>query len=464
MSDHDKSSIGEGGARLQEIRTGLRELSLNSVRKVLPDRAIRSACLAAGLEWRERKIVPIVVVLHMVMAALWPEKSFAASWRVIWARMASRLPGAAGSSPGSGAVSKARARVPLKVWAQLFAWLSARLQEQAEAAGDRWRELRLVLVDGFTVSMPDQPGLFDAFGRGHGKHGLFKYPLARVVATALANSRAVLDYRLGGYRDSESALTRELLPGLKSGDLLIADRLFAGAHYYAAYLAQGVQFLTRVHQRLKLGRLPRLEIHGPGDFITSLRLNEVYRRKHPELPAAVTVRLIQVEARVRGKRQVFWLATSLLDAKLYPAREIAELYSRRWRIETLFLEIKGVLGADVLRSLTPDGVRKELAARMLACNVVRSIILEAANEHGRDPLRISFTAALRTILSFAPALGSEPPHRLPAIYRAMLEEIASQLVPIRPGRTEPRCIRRERLHYPYLKTSRAVWRRLQAAS
>jgi hypothetical protein len=172
----------------------------------------------------------------------------------------------------------------------------------------------------------------------------------------------------------------------------------------------------------------------------------------------VTVRLIQVEGRVRGKRQVFWLATSLLDSKLYPAGEIAELYSRRWRIETLFLKIKGAMGADVLRSLTPDGVRNEVAARMLACNVVRSIVLEAAKEHGLDPLRISFSAAFRTVLSFAPALGNEPPHRLPAIYQAMLKEIASQLVPHRPGRNEPRCIRREQQHHPYLTTTRAEWR------
>jgi hypothetical protein len=212
-----------------------------------------------------------------------------------------------------------------------------------------------------------------------------------------------------------------------------------------------------------LGRLPRLEVHGPGDFVTCLRVNKAHRRGHPEMPKTVTVRMIQVAARVRGKRKVFWLVTSLLDAKLYPAREIAELYARRWRIETMIEEIKIGLGADVLRSLAPDGVRKEFAARMLAATVMRTIILEAAIKHGVDPLRISFKGALRTVLAFAPALGSEPLCRLPAIYRAMLQEIASQLVPLRPGRNEPRCIRRERLHYPYLVITRAEWKRRHAS-
>ena len=167
-------------------------------------------------------------------------------------------------------------------------------------------------------------------------------------------------------------------------------------------------------------------------------------------------------ARVRGKREAFWVVTSLLDARLYPAGEIAELYCRRWRIEALFREVKVGLGADVLRSLTPDGVRREVAARLLALNLVRSIMLEAAREHGVDPLRQSLSAALRTILAFAPDMASAPPAQLPLIYQAMLREIASQLVPRRPDRNEPRCIRRERLHYPYLHTTRAEWRRLHA--
>jgi putative transposase len=353
--------------------------------------------------------------------------------------------------------------LPLKVWEELFAWLAGRAQETAALAEDSWRGLRLVMIDGFTVSMPSTPELVEAFGRARCSQGVHRFPLARAVAMALANSMALIGYRLGRYDESENALAQEIQGLLRSGDLLIGDRRFAGAHYYAAYLARGIQFLTRAHQGLKLHRLPRLQLLGPADFITSLRLSPDHRRTHPEAPATVIVRMIQVEARVRGKRQLLWLVTSLLDAQLYSASEIAELYSRRWRIETLIEEIKIGLGADVLRSLTPEGIRKEFAARMLATNVMRMIILDAALQHRVDPLSISFKAAVRTVLAFAPALSRAPVCHLPAVYHGMLQEIAAQLIPHRPGRNEPRCIRRERQRFPRLKIPRAEWRRLHAS-
>ena len=160
------------------------------------------------------------------------------------------------------------------------------------------------------------------------------------------------------------------------------------------------------------------------------------------------VRFIQTVVRVRGERKVVWLVTSLLDDKLYPAKEIVELYGRRWRIETLIREVKINFSADVLRSKTPEGVRKEITARLVAINVVRTIMLEAAKDYGVDPVRISFSHAVRAIISFAPALASEPLWKLLEIYKAMLTQIASHLVPERPGRNEPRIVTRGRKHYP----------------
>jgi len=157
------------------------------------------------------------------------------------------------------------------------------------------------------------------------------------------------------------------------------------------------------------------------------------------------------------------LATSLLDADRYPAQELAELYARRWRIETLFREVKVNMSADVLRSKTPAGIRKEIAARLIAVNIVRMIILEAALQHNVDPLRIGFVHATRAILAFAAALATEPIWKVRTIYSAMLTEIAAHLVPERPGRNEPRAARREQKHYPSLRTTRIAWRLANAA-
>jgi hypothetical protein len=457
-----KMSIGERRGGVERIREGLRSLTLNSVRAVLPDKAIHEACRLAGHEYRDRLLGPVVMVLHMVMAGLWAEKSFGASWQMIWKQLASVLPEASGESPGSGSVSKARDRLPLKVWEQLFGWLSNRIQEESGAT-DLWRGLRLLLVDGTVVSMPDRPALFAAFGRVRGKHRPYYYPLARVVVLVLANSMGAIAYAMGAYRDSEVFLLQGLLGHLRPGDLLIGDRSFAGTNRYAQFLAHGAHFITRLHQRRKLERLPRLNSYGVDDFVTELKVAALHRKADPSLPEKVTVRVIRVEARIRGKHRVFWLATSLLDGRAYPAHEIAELYCRRWRQETFFRNLKTSLGSDVLRSRTPDGVRCEMAARLVASNVVRSIMLAAAKTHRVAPERLSFAGAIRSILSFAPAMAAQPVSRLPAVYSAMLREIAANTVPIRPNRNEPRSIRRMLRRYPCLVTPRAKWRNSRAS-
>jgi hypothetical protein len=450
--------IDAAAVPLEEIRRKLRATTLNSIRETLPDAAVEEACRQAGLVFRNRLIPPVVTVLHMVLAAFWPEASFAASWQVIWDSMVSQLPGAAGRSPSSGSVAKARGRLPLDVWAKLFAWLSGRCQTLG-APWASWRGHRVVLIDGTCVSMPDEPQLRDAFGSIPDG----RYPLMRIVTAALAQTATVLAYVVGRYDEGENALAGPLLDGLRLGDLIVGDRRFAGAALYVGYLRRGLQFVTRMHQRVKVSRLRRLERFGPGDFVTEMTIQPPYRLRDASLPERVTVRLISAVVRIRGKRRVLWLATSLLDARTYPAGEIVELYARRWQIEMLFREEKVALKADVLRSLTADGVRKELAARMVALNAVRAIMIEAAISHGADPFRLSFVHAVRAVIVFAPAMATAPGWKLPEIYGAMLTEIASHRVPLRPGRNEPRAVRREHHHYPTLRTTRRLWRLNHAA-
>ena len=450
--------IDAAAVSLEDIRGKLQTGTLNTLREALPDRAILDACRDAGLIFRNRQLPPVITVLHMVLAAFWPEDSFAASWQVMWDAMVSRLPGAAGRSPSSGSVSKARARIPLEVWTRLFEGLAERCN-RLSARWDSWRGHRVVLLDGTCVSMPDTPELHAAFGTSR----TGKFPLMRIATAALADTRAVLGYAAGRYDDGENALAAGILDRLRPGDLIVADRLFAGAALYVGYLRRGLQFVTRMHPRVKVSALPCLARFDRGDFLTEMTIPPPYRKRDASLPERVRVRILSAVVTIRGKRKVLWLATSLLDPERYPAEEIVELYARRWRIETLFEEMKVALKADVLRSLTPDGVRKELAARMVALNAVRAIMLESAAEHGVEPLRLSFVHAVRAAIVFAPAMASAPAWKLPEIYRAMLTEIASHVVPFRPGRNEPRAVRREHHHYPTLRTTRRLWRIQHAA-
>jgi hypothetical protein len=456
------SRIGKDASGSSNVSFQLQQVTFNSVRKVLPDSAIEQACRDVRHAYRARALTPIVTMLHMILAAIWPEESFEASSHLLWDNAVAAFPDLQGERPSSGSFSKARARLPLELWQRVWDFLAAKVQVLSEPF-DSWRGHRVVLVDGTCVSMPDEPELHAHFGTSTGRGGKRHYPLARLVTLALANTLMVLTYAVGRYKQSEKELLLPLLGSLRKGDLLLGDRLFAGANLYAQYQAAGLDFLTRSHQRLIVSRLRPLEGYSPTDFVTDLRLSDAYRRKDPTLPASVRVRLIQAVLRIRGQREVVWFITSLLDPAAYPAKEIMELYARRWRIETLLEQFKVRLSADVLRSKTPDGVLKELAARMTAMNVVRAILLEAAATHGQDPMTLSFVHALRAILAFAPVLATAPPWKLPILYEAMLCEIAACRIRHRPGRLEPRAVRRERKHYPRLRTTRENWRHRIAA-
>jgi putative transposase len=455
-------SFGISGQNPPAISERIVASTLNAIQQWLPQDKIQQACAEVQYAWRDRILSPGVMVLHMILAALWPEESFNASWQVQWAAVASRYPDLAGRSPSRGSVAKARARLPLALWEKLCAYISERAQAGAEALA-YWRGHRVVLLDGTCVSMPDEPALVEAFGVNTGYHGKGRYPLARVATLCLASTMTVIAYALGGYRQSEWTLACSILATLRKGDLLIADRHFAAAHYYWRYQTLGLTFLTRVHQCLIVSRIKRVQSYHRNDFVGWLTINKSYRQKDPTLPAHLLVRFVQATVRIRGRRRVIWLATSLLDDKRYPAAEIVQLYGRRWRIETAFAQLKIRLSTDVLRSHSPEGIRKEFAARCIALNMVHSIILEAAGLHQVDPMRISFAHAVRAILIFSVALACEPIFMLPQIYRAMLSELAHHLVPERPGRLDPRAVRREHKHYPALKETRAQWRQRHAA-
>lgn len=457
-----KESIGQVCQNSATISNKLQSVTFNSVRKVLPDTVIEQACCDVGCRYRQRTITPVITVLHMLLAAIWPEESFKASWEVLWCSFKSRFPHLSDKSPWQGSVAKARARLPLELWRHLFEWLSRQAQTFS-GQFDKWNGLRVVLLDGMTVSMSDAKSLFDAFGIHKGQYGKSRYPLARIVAVSLANTMMVIDYALGRYDQDENPLAAPLLKKLSKGDILLADRHFAAAHYYVNYMRLGLEFLTRAHQRLRISRIKRVISYGENDFVGRLKVGALYRRRDSTLPATIMVRFIRSQILVRGKLRSVWMVTSLLDNRRYRACEIVKLYASRWRIETLFKEVKNNMSMDVLRSRTPEGIYKEVAARMTAVNVVRTIMLEAAIENGVDPLRISFVHAVRAILNFAPALATQPLWQLPQIYKAMLSEIAAHLVPHRPGRNEPRAIRRDPKHYPRLKTTRQQWRQQNAA-
>jgi hypothetical protein len=444
--------VGDFDSELERVRTRLRENHLSAVRDLLTDGTILKACKEIGLEFRTRVLTPVITVLHVIAAAFSTnasnrsDSSFRAAWNAFGSERVS-----------SAALSKARGRLPEELWQILCAAVGT-IAAEASTQWAYWRGHRVVDLDGTCLSMEDNPELKDTFGVNKGRHGLGRYPLARVVVAMLWGTMTIVDYAVGGYRCSEWALAAQMLANLLPGDLVVGDRHFAAAHYYAIYARYQLQFLTRAHQCLKIGRLTHLIEYSSDDFIATLVLNKNQLLEDPTLPTQITVRMLRVDAHIRGEFKSLWLVTSLLDAKHYPASEIAELYAGRWRIETVFRQLKVACGADVLRSKKASGVRNEIAARIMAVNLVRTIMIDAARSHGSDPTRLSFSAALRAVASTSIRMTTAPAWQLPALYRLMLDDIAADEVSERPHRNEPRAVCRERKHYFHLRGTRAEWR------
>lgn len=443
----NKHNIGKRREKLNRIRKQWESTQLKAFYSLLPNGRIRKVCRQERYLFRNRLLTPPVTVFHMLNAAISREKSFQSAWHNI------------GKTGQSGSLAKARSRLPLKAWKRLHEWSVNQIDQEFNLES-QWRGHRVIGVDGTCVSMSDEEELTAVFGKSDSKNGLSRFPIARVVFTFMLNPLISLGHRISSFKTSENTLFSDLIKDLRSGDLIIADRRFAGANLYVDYQRVGLEFITRAHQCLKIASLKISRPLGKDDFIVALPITKAHRRKDPTLPENVAVRIIKIRVKVLGKKTVIWLVTSLLDKQKYPADEIKLWYKRRWKVEGLIEEIKIFLGADVLRSKKAEGIYKELYARLMAFNLTHWVILKACQKYKKNPERISISATIRLTAAYSLKMSESSVRRSVSLYEELLEKIAQSTVSHRPGRIEPRMKRRDQKHYPILKVSRAEWRNI----
>ena len=160
----------------------------------------------------------------------------------------------------------------------------------------------MIGVDGTCMSMPDEEGLAEKFGRTNPRGIKSRFPILRGVLAFTLQTQIPISHAVGGYKTSEQALFRRMIKDMRDGDLIIADRHFAGANLYAEYKRHGLEFITRMHQRLEMTRLPVVDKYNDSDLIVQLAVLKKNRRQDPLLPEHVIVRLIKSTAYIRGKR------------------------------------------------------------------------------------------------------------------------------------------------------------------
>jgi putative transposase len=364
-------------------------------------------------------------------------------------------------SDNTGAYCRARAKLPLVVIRRL-ALAVADGCEQKVPRRWLWKNRHVHLVDGTTVSMPDTEENQAAYPQPACQQQGLGFPLARMVvllslATAMVKGMALGPY--AGKETGETALLRELLARFQPGDLLLADRYYCSYFMIAFLLELGIDFVVRLHQcrDADLGRRRRL---GPGDYLVRWprppRPAWMDRETYERMPAFIEVRQLQVQVHQPGFRvEEFFVVTTLTDAEEYTQEDVAELYHQRWLVELDIRALKITLGMDVLRCKTPEMVAKEIWTCLLAYNLIRQTMLEAAWASGRSPRQLSFTAALQKIAASWGLLSACDGGTLVVLIQVQLRHLATHRVGNRPGRVEPRAAKRRPKPHKLLNKPRA---------
>jgi hypothetical protein len=408
---------------------------------------------------RERIFTPLTTLWVLLSQVTSPDGSCRDAVVRLLAWRASR--GEKPCSAGTGSYCKARRRLPEEVLSRLMRETAARLTQQAPVDW-RWKGREVKIVDGTTLSMPDTQANQKAYPQSRSQKPGLGFPMVRLVCLFSLATGVVLDAALGpcrGKGKGELSLFRKMRSRLESGDVLLGDRHFCAYFDIAAWLRLGVDFVGRLHQArrddLRYGK--RL---GHGDRLVEWwrpkqRPRWLSRRAYRRMPETLTLRLMRVTVAQPGFRtRRITVVTTLLDGEMYSVAEVAALYRARWHAELDLRSLKVTLAMDVLRGKAPQIVRKEIWAHLLAYNLIRTVIAQAALQHDVLPRSLSFKGALQTIHAFAIPLALCSPSGLYDLYSTLLATIASQHVGDRPDRFEPRARKRRPKPYPYLTTPR----------
>ena len=316
------------------------------------------------------------------------------------------------------------------------------------------------VVDGSSTQLTDTPANQQRYPQPRSQKPGCGFPLIKLVVIFSLCGGAVLKVILGSLHHHDLRLLRSLWDELKKGDILLGDRAYGEFTTLAGLPQQGVDVVARLHQRRKVDfRKARHLGKNDGLFVwtKACQQSEILSPNQWDLlPAQITVRILRFTTTIRGFRsRRVTLVTTLLDAELYPAEQLAALYARRWRLELCLRDLKTTLGMEPLRCKTPEMAEKELLAYLLAHNLVRCLMAEVVATHRVELERVSFKGSVDALRQFSDAISRAPHRKLRRqLWEDLLLNLARDLVPLRPNRTEPRALKRRPKPYPLLNKPR----------
>jgi len=356
-------------------------------------------------------------------------------------------------STSTSAYCQARARLPLTMVSTL-ALQAGEIVASGAASWWHWRGRQVRLVDGATVTLPDTEENQAAYPQSNSQKTGLGFPVCRLVGLLCLGSGALLNAATGpceGKGSDEQSLLRSMLDTLNDDDILLGDAFYPTYFLLCELVRRGIDGLFEQYgARKRSTDFRKGEKLGVRDHLVVLskpnkKPDWMSQDEYDQVPATLKVR----EFKVGGKIMV----TTFLCPKETPKTVLKALYRSRWNVELDIRNIKTTLGMEVLRCKTPEMAIKELWVYLLAYNLIRLLMAQAALLADQIPRQLSFKHTVQIWISWQQRGGGT--HDAVSI-NVLLTLIAEPRVGRRPGRVEPRALKRRPKPFPLLTKPRLL--------
>jgi hypothetical protein len=377
-----------------------------------------------------------------------------------------RLKGWGAVDESTGAYCTARQRLPKERLEAVLKACAATAEGRA-GKGGCLADRPVKVIDGSSTKLPDTPENQQRYPQPSEQTPGCGFPVLKFLLLFSLNSGSVLHAVMASLNNHDLRLLRQLQHEVKKGDILLGDRAYGEYTTLAWWPAQGVDVVARLHQKRKVDfRKARRLAKNDGLFVWTKGYQQsdvLSAEEWAKLPDQITVRIVRFTAAIRGHRaRRITLVTSLLDPQNYPAERLVALYARRWRLELCLRDLKTTMGMEELRCQSPDLAEKELLLYLIAHNVIRCLMAEVVARHQVDLERVSFKGTLDAARQYTATMLQARSARLRRqLWEDLLLTLARDLVPLRPGRSEPRAVKRRPKPFPLLTKPRHQFKEIE---
>jgi hypothetical protein len=434
--------------------------------QVLPEAVLEKVLEEHGVKYRQMLYTPIVVIWAWLSQVLDADKSLSNAVNRVIAWMAAV--GETVPSADTGAYSKARKRLPLSILKPLLKQTATALTA-AVGPEQRWCGRRVKAYDGTTVLMSDTVANQKAYPQHSNQKAGCGFPLAKLVVWFCGTTGAVLEVAVAAFNTSEWQLSRQLYATLQAEDVVVADSAYGTYVDLALVQSTGADAVFRKHHARGCDFRKGKKL-GIGDHIVQWQRPlqcpaSMSAAEFEALPTSLEVREVHLLIQQPGFRpKEIILVTTLVDPKRYPKTKLAELYHLRWQATEVNLRhLKTTLAMEMITAKTPDMVQKDIWIHLLAYNLLRTLMWQAAQHIQVAPLRLSLQGTRQQFNQFRPLLAQAADQNRRWLYTTLLEVICNQLVPWRPHRVEPRVLKRRPKPFPRMQQPRSTLKAKLAA-